>query len=54
MIRKNNHFVFATFQILMLCLKSFDNSQKFAVVGLVLGPCKNYFPRKEKYWILLA
>ena len=38
-ICKNENFMFTTFQVVLSYLKNLDDSQKFAVVGFVLGFC---------------
>ena len=51
---KDKYFVFVAFQIVTLCLKGFDNSEKFAVMGLVSSLYRNHFSQKKSYQILLA
>ena len=46
-ICKDKYLVFATFEIVMLCFESFDNSQKLTVMVLVQNFYKNYFPKKR-------
>lgn len=38
----------------MLYLKDFNNSQKLAVMGLILSLCKNHDLRENNYWVLLT
>ena len=54
MVRKDENLMLATFQIVTPRLKGFDNGQKLAVVGLIPSLCRNYFLRKESYWVPLA
>ena len=54
MVRKNKNLMLAAFQIVTPCLKSFDDSQKLTVVGLILCFCRNHFPRKIRSWVPLA
>ena len=52
-VRKYKNLLLAAFKVMTPCFKSFDNSQKLIIVGLVLGFCWNYFPQKnaiEYYW----
>ena len=51
---KDKNLMLATFQIVTPYLEDLNNSQKLTVVGLVLCLCRNHFPRKECYWVLLA
>ena len=43
-VYEDKYFVFATFQIVISCLKNFDDNLKLAVVGLVSNFCRNHFP----------
>ena len=54
MFQENKHLVLLIFQIVMSYLNKFDNSQNLTIVGLVPSLCKNHFPRKEDYSMLLA
>ena len=54
MIRKDENFILAAFQIVTLCLEGFDDSQKLTIVGLVLSLYRNHFPKKERYCVPLA
>ena len=54
MVRKDEDFILATFQIVISCLESLDNSQKLTVVSLIPSLCRNRFPRKKGYWVPLA
>ena len=52
-IYKNKYLIFITFQIVILCFKDFDNSQKFAIISFILSFCKIYFFKKntiEYHW----
>ena len=40
---EDEHFLLTAFQIVTPYFKGFDNSQKLAVMGLVLSLCRNYF-----------
>ena len=51
---KDENLMLATFQIVTPRLESVDNSQKLTVVGLIPSLCRNHFPTKEDYWVLLA
>ena len=53
-VRKDENLMLATFQIVTLYFEGFDNSQKLAIVGLISSLCKNHFPRKKGYWVLLT
>ena len=53
-VRKDENLMLTTFQVVPPGLESLDNSQKLAVVGLIACFCRNHFPRKERYWMLLA
>ena len=53
-VRKDENLMLATFQIVTPCLEGFDDGQKLAVVGFIAYLCRNYFPRKERYWVPLA
>ena len=53
-VRKDKNLMLAAFQIVTPRLEGFDNSQKLTVVGLVSCLYRNYFPRKECYWVPLA
>ncbi len=44
-IHKDKNLVFAAFQVVMLSLKGFNNSQKILVVSLVIGLNGDYFSR---------
>ena len=39
MVRKNENFMFAAFEVVAPYLKGFDNSQKFTIEGLVSCFC---------------
>ena len=54
MVHKNEDFMLAIFQIVMPCLKNFDDGQKLAVVSLIPSLCRNHFSRKEGYWVPLV
>ena len=54
MVRKDKNLMLETFQIVMLRLEGFDNGQKLAVVSLIPNLCRNYFSKKEGYWVPLA
>lgn len=47
MICENKNFVFATFQIMLPCLESFDNSKKLAIMSFMLSFYENYFSKKK-------
>ena len=53
-VRKDENLMLAAFQVVAPGLESLDDSQKLAVVGLILCLCRNHFPRKEGYWMPLA
>ena len=53
-VRKDKNLMLATFQIVTPRLESLNNSQKLAVIGLIPSLCRNFFPRKEGYWIPIA
>ena len=53
-ICEDKYLMFATFQVVALCLKSYNNSQKLTVVDLVLCFCSNYFPQNKWYWMPLV
>ena len=53
-VRKDEKLMLAAFQIVTPRLEGFDNSQKLTIVSLVSSLGRNYFPRKEGYWMLLA
>lgn len=48
-IYKAKQLMLAYFKRVMSYLKNFDNSEEFAIVGLILYSCKNHFPRKKDY-----
>ena len=54
MVYKDKDFALAAFQIVTPYFEGFDDSQKLAVVGLVLSLSRNYFSRKERYQVPLA
>ena len=54
MVHKDENLMLAVFQIMTPRLKGFDNSQKLIVVGFVSSLCRNHFPKKKHYWVLLA
>ena len=54
MVRKDENLMLAAFQIVTPRLKSFEDSQKLVIVGFIACFCWNYFPRKERYRVLLA
>ena len=50
MICKKKYLMLAFFQVMILvCFKSFDNSQKFVIIGFILNFYRNYFPRNKSY-----
>ena len=49
MVCKDKNLMVATFQIVTTRFEDLDNSQKLAVVGLILSLYRNHFPRKEHY-----
>ena len=53
-VRKDENFMLATFQLVPPGLESLDDSQKLAVVGFIACLRWNHFPRKERYWVPLA
>ena len=53
-IHKNKNFIFAIFEVVLLCFENFNNSQKFINVGFILNFYRNHFFKKKYYWILLA
>ena len=53
-ICEDKHLVLATFQIVTSCLRSFDDSWKLVIVGLILNLYRNYFFWKKRYQMLLA
>ena len=53
-VRKDKNLMLTAFQIVTLCLECFDDSQKLTVVDLVSSLGRNYFPKKEGYWMPLA
>ena len=38
----------------MLYFENLNNSQKLTIVDFILNFYKNYFSKKEYYWVLLA
>ena len=48
-ICEDKHLVFIAFQVVALCFKSFDNSQKLTIIDFVLSLYKNQFFRKKSY-----
>ena len=54
MVRKDKNLMLAAFLIVTPRLEGFDNSQKLIIVGLISSLGKNYFPKKEGYWMPLA
>ena len=53
-VRKDKNLMLAAFKVVAPGLKSLDNNQKLAVVGLIACLHWNHFPRKERYWVPLA
>ena len=53
-IYEDKYFVLAIFQIIMSCLRGFDNSKKLAIMSLISSLCRNHFSQKKCYWMLLA
>ena len=53
-VYKNKNLMLAAFYVVAPYLESFDNSQKLAVVSLVLCFRWNHFSQKKWYWMLLA
>ena len=53
-VYKDKYFLLITFQIVMPYFKNVNNSQKLAIVGLVLNFCKNHFFRKKCYQVPLV
>ena len=51
---KNENFMLTILQIVILCLKNFDGSQKLTIMGLISSLYNYHFSRKEQYWVLLA
>ena len=48
-IRKNKNLVFATLKVMPLDFENLNNSQKLAIMGLVLSLYRNHFSKKEGY-----
>ena len=53
-IFKNQDFIFSTFKTMLSCLKSFYNNKKFIIMSHITSFYRNYFPRKKRYYMLLA
>ena len=54
MVCKDKNLMLVTFQIVMPCLESLNNSQKLIIVGLIPSLYRNYFLKKERYKVPLA
>ena len=53
-VPKDENLMLATFQIVTPRLESLNNSQKLTVVSFIPSFCRNHFPKKEGYWVLLV
>ena len=53
-VNKNEKLMLVALQVVALCFEGFNVSQKLTVVGFVPSLYRNYFPKKESYWMLLA
>ena len=54
LVRKDKNLMLKIFHVVPPGLESLDDSQKLAVMGLIACLYRNYFPRKECYWVPLA
>ena len=48
-ICKDENLMLAAFQVVAPSLEFFNECKKLTVESLVFSPCRNHFPRKERY-----
>lgn len=53
-VGKNKNFVFLAFQIMVLSLKGFTNSQKFLIMHFILSFSQNHLSREKNSWVPLT
>lgn len=46
---KNKDYIFITFQVVMLSLKSLNNSYKLLFIGFIIGLNKDQLLKKKRY-----